>query len=154
MCSKTTIVIRFDLLQVCPFVPSFVFAVLFIPSFNVWVVIFMSFHSVWRQNFDKFRDTAPERGPACQIELEFGSVRKKWGMRRKAYWCKGEPGKIYRQTKVKIKHRIEQNDQKLWAVYHNKWDRSELPGSSIYDCFIPVVRFAVWNLSGKNCWLQ
>ena len=44
----------------------------------------MSFHSVWGQHFDKIRDTAPERGPACQIELEFGIVRKNWSMGRKA----------------------------------------------------------------------
>lgn len=77
----------------------------------------MSFHSVWRQNFDKFRDAAPEGVPACQIKLDVGSVRKNWSIRRKACRCIGEPGKIYRQTKVKIKQRIEQSDQKLCAVY-------------------------------------
>ena len=35
MFSKTTIAILFNLHQVCPSVPTFVFAVLFIPSFNV-----------------------------------------------------------------------------------------------------------------------
>ena len=35
--SKTTIAVRFNfLLQVCPYVPPFLFAMLFIPSFNVW----------------------------------------------------------------------------------------------------------------------
>ena len=33
--SKTTITVRFNLLQVCPLVPSFVFAVSFILSVNV-----------------------------------------------------------------------------------------------------------------------
>ena len=33
--SKTSVVIRFNLFQFCPSVPSFAFAVLFKPSFNV-----------------------------------------------------------------------------------------------------------------------
>ena len=38
---------RFNL-QFCPSVLSFVFAVLLLPSFNVWTVIFM-FYSTWWQ---------------------------------------------------------------------------------------------------------
>ena len=56
--------IRFNLLQVCPFVPSFVFAVLFISPFNVLLCfLFISLslvavHNVY-QNCDKFRERAP-----------------------------------------------------------------------------------------------
>ena len=40
---KFLIVIRFNLDQICPSVPSFVFALLFIPSFNVLSVYFYVF---------------------------------------------------------------------------------------------------------------
>ena len=71
----------------------------------------MSFHSVWGQHFDKIRDTAPKRGPACQIELEFGIVRKNWSMREKPVDARESQEKS--TDKVKIKPRIGQNDQKL-----------------------------------------
>ena len=48
--------IRFSLLQVCPSVSPFVFAMLFIPSFNV-VCLTPFGGSFYRFNFEKFRDT-------------------------------------------------------------------------------------------------
>ena len=44
---KNTIAIRFNLLQVCPSVPVFVFAELFIPSFNALSGCFSA--SIWWQ---------------------------------------------------------------------------------------------------------
>ena len=59
---KPSIWIRHNLLQVCPSVPTFVFAVLLIPPFNVferWFLCFtQSCGSSYCQNFDKIRDTA------------------------------------------------------------------------------------------------
>ena len=47
---KTTIGILFNLLEVFPFVPFFVFAVLFIPSFHVLLrsYFYVSFRVWWR----------------------------------------------------------------------------------------------------------
>ena len=53
--TKSTIVIRFNLFQVCPPVSFFVFAVFFIVSFNVINGYFISLYL----NFDQFSDTAP-----------------------------------------------------------------------------------------------
>ena len=46
---KPTIAIRFYLLQVCPSVPPFVFAALFIPSFHVLSGLFFCFTQFWWQ---------------------------------------------------------------------------------------------------------
>ena len=59
---KTAIAMRFNLLQFCPSVLSFVFAVLLLPSFNVWAVIFVLLNlvvvfTVWI--IIKFRHTTP-----------------------------------------------------------------------------------------------
>ena len=63
---KPTIWIRHNLLQVCPSEPTFVFAVLLIPSFNIFEGLFLCFTqscgSSYSQNFDKIRDTAPLTG--------------------------------------------------------------------------------------------
>ena len=56
-----TISIRFSLLQVCPSVPYFLCALLFIPSFNVFSGYFYAFCNLvavpTRLNFDTFRDS-------------------------------------------------------------------------------------------------
>ena len=55
---------RFNLLQICPSVPSFVYAVLLVLSFNIFSVFFSLLLNLGADpmhclNFDKFRDTAP-----------------------------------------------------------------------------------------------
>ena len=53
----------FNLLEVCPSVPPFVFAVLFLPSFNVlscYFCVLLNLEAVPRVRiFDNIRDTAP-----------------------------------------------------------------------------------------------
>ena len=60
---KPTTTIRFNLLEVCPSVPPFVFAVLFLPSFNVlscYFCVLLNLEAVPRVRiFDNIRDTAP-----------------------------------------------------------------------------------------------
>ena len=60
---KTKNEIHFNPSQVCPCVPSFVPALLFIPSFHVLRGYFLCFTpfggSFYSQNVDKIRDTAP-----------------------------------------------------------------------------------------------
>ena len=59
---KPTIWIRHNLLQVCPSVPTFVFAVLLIPPFNVFERLFLCFtqsgSSSYCQNFNKICDSS------------------------------------------------------------------------------------------------
>ena len=65
---------HFNLLQVCPFLPPFLFTVLFIPSFDFCAVIFIftkfgvSFRCL---NFDKFRDTAAPLKSFCFLSCRF-----------------------------------------------------------------------------------
>ena len=73
--SKTTIAIRFKLLQVCPCVSPFVFLCYLYLVFVFWAVISM-FHSIWCRShsldFDKFCDTAPLKFDSlhvCRIAL-------------------------------------------------------------------------------------
>ena len=58
-----SIAIRFNLLQICPSVLSFEFALLFIPSFNVLSVYFYVFMNLvdvfYCFNFAKYRSLAP-----------------------------------------------------------------------------------------------
>ena len=60
---KPTTANRFNLLEVCPSVPPFVFAVLFLPSFNVlscYFCVLLNLEAVPRVRiFDNIRDTAP-----------------------------------------------------------------------------------------------
>ena len=60
---KPTTAIRFNLLEVCPSVPPFVFAVLFLPSFNVlscYFCVLLNLEAAPRVRiFDNIRDTAP-----------------------------------------------------------------------------------------------
>ena len=76
------IAIRFNLLQVCPSVPPFVFVVLSIHSFTILCRYFCftqfggSFH---RLNFEKFRDTAPLSYISCIVTigtLSLGHTRR------------------------------------------------------------------------------
>ena len=59
--TKTTILIRFNLLQFCPSLPPCMFVVLFMPPFNVLTAyFFVSLNLVADPsvlNFDTFRDT-------------------------------------------------------------------------------------------------
>ena len=60
--SKSTIVIRFNLLQVCPSVPPFAVVVVFISSFLCSELLLLCFTEFgggsYRSNFEKFRDAA------------------------------------------------------------------------------------------------
>ena len=62
--SKSTIVIRFNLLPVCLSIPPFAFVLLFISSFYVLSSYFCFTEfggGFYSSNFEKFRDAAPLR---------------------------------------------------------------------------------------------
>ena len=63
--SKTTVVIRFNLLQVCPSVPPVAVVVVFISSFLCSEQLFLCFSEFgggsYCSNFEKFRDAPPFR---------------------------------------------------------------------------------------------